>query len=238
MSSTRQLADCQPLHPDRVSFNLGDAHSVLDVSSTSRSQPGFDHDTGWALLAGFLSSDDVDITLSECRSMLTLPPPHRRAGDKPGAGTHHLFELDDRSTFFDDMLDRHEIIDVVTEILGPSFARDQVSYRSPQPSFGSQYLHADAPPMLRPGPATVATAIVALVPFTDRNGATRLVPGSHRRPDLQRESGRLEHHAEQILLMGPAGTAFVFSGHVLHSGTVNESSAERPALQLVWRTSP
>jgi len=53
----------------------------------------------------------------------------------------------------------------------------------------------------------VVTAIVALTDFTQTNGATRIIPGSHCRPDLQRQSGSLKDHPNQILLTGPTGTA-------------------------------
>ena len=96
-------------------------------------------------------------------------------------------------------------------------------------------LHADDAPKLDDAPSRVATAIVTLVEFTDTNGATRVVPGSHRRPDLQRRSGSLDSHPDEMTLTGPAGTAFVFDGHLLHSGTINRSDADRPALQITWR---
>lgn len=82
----------------------------------------------------------------------------------------------------------------------------------------------------------VATAIVALTEFTEANGSTRVVPGSHRRPDLQRVAGNLDSHPDEISFTGPAGTALIFSGHLLHSGTQNNSTTERPALQLTWRS--
>lgn len=87
-------------------------------------------------------------------------------------------------------------------------------------------------PTLDPLPDRVATAIVALVPFTAENGATRVVPGSHRRIDLQRRSGGLSSHPDERTLTCAAGDAFVFSGHLLHSGTPNRSDHERPALQI------
>ena len=41
--------------------------------------------------------------------------------------------------------------------------------------------------------------------------------------------------AARLPLIGPAGTAFVFGGHLLHRGTENRSSAPRPALQISFR---
>lgn len=203
----------------------------------SGQQGGFDDATGWVALDDLLSQSEVHDVLSICDGLLASPKHQHRARDKVAAGTRHLCELDDRSEVIDALVDRQALTEVVADILGPVFHRSEVGYRSPQPSFGGQKLHADAAPMLDAGPATVATAIVALTDFTVANGATRIVPGSHRRPDLQRLSGSLDTHPDQIVLTGSSGTAFVFSGHVLHSGTTNQSTEQRPALHLVWRTS-
>lgn len=208
---------------------------LLTVSDPSPTAPAFDADAGWISFPGFLSTDLVDEILRSCAELLRLPAEARRAGDKPAAGTRHLSELDDRSAPVRAVTTRSELTTIVAEILGPGAVLVQASYRSPQPSFGGQQLHADDQPKLEPTPDSVATAIVALTDFTSTNGATRLVPGSHRRPDLQRRSGSLASHEDEIVLTGDAGTAFVFSGHVLHSGTPNRSPVERPALQLVWR---
>lgn len=205
-------------------------------SNLSGDERPYDESAGWTTLTEFLSQAEVAQTRAVCTELLELPVEQRSARDKPFAGTRHLNELDDRSEFIDTLLEREELKAVVTEILGASYRRDVVAYRSPQPSFGGQKLHADGPSKLTSGSDTVATAIIPLTTFTKDNGATRLIPGSHHRPDLQRQSGSLEDHPDQIFLTGAAGTAFVFSGHVLHSGTTNDSLFERPALHFVWRT--
>ncbi len=89
--------------------------------------------------------------------------------------------------------------------------------------------------MIETGPAAVATAIIPLVDMSAANGATTVVPGSHRRPDLQRLSGSLETHDDEVVLAAPAGSAIVFTGHLLHAGRPNRSDAPRPVLQVLWR---
>ncbi|MEM9515934.1 MAG: phytanoyl-CoA dioxygenase family protein [Actinomycetota bacterium] len=195
----------------------------------------FDDGAGWVGIPDALSSDEVAAVLQCCSGLCALPAAERATGDKPAAGTRHLFALERRCDVVGRLCNDSVVLDVVHQILGPAPRLDQASYRCPQPGYGSQQLHADDAPKLDDGPARVATAIVTLVDFTTTNGATRVVPGSHRRPDLQRQSGSLTSHPDEIALTARAGTAFVFSGHLLHSGTENRASTERPALQLTWR---
>lgn len=174
--------------------------------------------------------------LASCDRLLEQSEPGRYPRDKFAAGTQHLECLDERIELVEQIVRRQPLITIIGELLGADFKVDQISFRNPRPCHGGQKLHADAQPLTGIGQATVATAIVALTDFTLHNGATRLVPGSHRRIDLQRRSGSLDSHDDEIALTGAAGTVFIFSGHVLHSGTTNNSDQPRPALQLVWRT--
>lgn len=210
----------------------------MTAADHRKSNRGYDDSIGWTALPGFLSDDEVSEALAVCADLLELPAGERHARDKPFAGTVHLAELDDRSVFIAAVVNRPALQAVVAEILGPSHRRDDIGYRSPKPTFGGQKLHADDVPKLTDGPAQVATAVIALTAFTASNGSTRIVPGSHLRPDLQRKSGSLDVHPDEVMLTGDPGTAFVFSGHALHSGTVNRSTEPRPALHLVWRAGP
>lgn len=194
-------------------------------------------DEGWTVIE-LLDGAAIGAVQADIDRLLAEPPERRHAGDKPASGTRHLEALDERSSNVARLLEDDGLRDTVERFMPEAGAPVQVSYRSPQPGYGRQYLHADDMPRLTGGPTAVVTAIVALTDFTPRNGATRLVPGSHERPDLQRGSGQLADHADAVTVTVPAGSAIVFNGHLLHSGTLNDSDAERPALQLVWRAGP
>jgi len=197
----------------------------------------FDPAAGWCAIEGLVDDVGIATVLANCDRLLARPAADRLPGDKPASGTRHLVDLAARSDAVAEIVASPTLTTIVSEILGGVPADPEVSLRSPQPGYGGQRLHADDLPLTSSDEAPrVVTAIVALCDFTPLNGATRVVPGSHRRPDLQRVAGRLEHHADEITLCGPAGTAFIFSGHMLHSGTANRSAAGRPALQIVWRS--
>jgi ectoine hydroxylase-related dioxygenase (phytanoyl-CoA dioxygenase family) len=150
----------------------------------------------------------------------------------PG-GTLHVDELLDAGPAADLVWTAPRLLAAVAHLLGPGFRMCRMHYRSPQSGFGAQLLHPDfAGPA--PGRAQVATAIVALVDVTARNGATRVVPGSHRvwgfTPPKKVDTA---HPDEQLVTMA-AGSALVFTGHLWHSGTRNHADRGRDALQLSY----
>lgn len=184
-----------------------------------------------------LSASEVSSVLADCHALLQLPDDQLDPRDKPASGTRHLRELDRRLPLVGDIVQRASLHHLIEQIVGPDHVLQQAEFRCPQSGFGGQKLHTDWLPLDASSHAQVATVIVALVDFTDTNGATRIIPGSHRRPDLQRAAGRLESHPDELVLVGDAGTAFVFSGHLMHAGGTNLSPAERPALQLIYHRS-
>lgn len=197
----------------------------------------FDDEAGWTAVPDLLTGAEAERLAAGCAADLAALGVDGRIGDKPHSGTRRLVALTERVPAAAAVASDPRLLELVHHLLGPEPKLDEATYRSPEPGFGGQRLHADDVPMLEVGPARCATAIVALADFTVDNGATRVLPGSHRRPDLQRQAGRLERHADETALTGPAGTAWVFSGHLLHAGGLNQSSRPRPALQLVWRRS-
>jgi len=195
-----------------------------------------DESRGWVELP-LLSAAECSAVLGECDRLIG-DPTNGHPRDKPASGTRHLEALDHRSPLIADLISRPALIDAVRAWFEPMTAPSapmQVSLRQPGPGFGQQDLHRDA----MEGPArampSVVTAIVALVDFTTTNGATRIVPGSHRtNQPVATYRGRKQAKDERVLT-GAAGTAFVFSGHALHGGGLNRSAQPRPALQIVWR---
>ena len=196
----------------------------------------FDHDEGWVAVPDVLAPDEVAALLGECEQLLALPAEERLARDRPHSGTQHLDKLDDRIEAVRALVTDSVLTQLVADVLDGPFEVTQAHFRCPQPGYGGQDLHADGLTYGELGSTEFMTAIVALVDFTERNGATRVLPGSLHRPDLQRKAHSLGDHPDEIRMTGKAGTAFVFGGGVLHAGAKNSSAEPRPALQLIWRS--
>jgi ectoine hydroxylase-related dioxygenase (phytanoyl-CoA dioxygenase family) len=73
----------------------------------------------------------------------------------------------------------------------------------------------------------LVSANIALTPFTETNGATRVVPGSHLWPEEREPKAH-----ESCLAVMPRGAALLYSGNVLHSGGNNQEPEQRIGLYM------
>lgn len=190
------------------------------------------NESGWTSVPNLVNASEVERILDDCEALLGLPAPQRSARDKAHGGTLHLDRLDERIALVAEITRRPPLIDAVRLAGRATLRLESVAFRSPQPGYGGQALHIDS---TLDDAHTYVTAIVTLCTFDTTNGATRIVPGSQRRPDLWRSANSHQAHPDEILLVGGPGTAFVLAGGLLHSGTPNHSRSARPALQLIWR---
>jgi ectoine hydroxylase-related dioxygenase (phytanoyl-CoA dioxygenase family) len=134
---------------------------------------------------------------------------------------------------------RHpRILAAVAQVLGDGYRLLAVGSLSTRPAHGQQALHVDWGGKIPPGVWYACHVICPLVDFTAENGATRVIPGSHRNPGLVKGKGKGamgfadsdKPHPLQRQLTGPAGTVFVLNIHCVHSGMLNRSSEPRLAL--------
>ena len=96
--------------------------------------------------------------------------------------------------------------------------------------FDSDPETADRPPMI--APAACSNVIFMMNDFSEENGGTRLVPGSHlygRHPDKLKDET-----VETVAAEGPKGTAIITDGRVWHGTGANNSSEDRIAMLLTF----
>lgn len=163
------------------------------------------------------------------------------AGERQGAGgresgTRHPHDLLNHEQAFLQACLHPKILAAAHHVLRRAFRLTQCEGRDPLPGYGQQGLHTDWMPRTNHEPFYVTTAICLLDDFTPKNGATRLVPGTHRLygtvPKAVADPAR--HHPEEIIVTGKAGSVLVFNGHLWHSGTQNTSQHSRRAVQCVF----
>jgi hypothetical protein len=123
------------------------------------------------------------------------------------------------------------VLAIALHVLGPDLRLQWVRSRTAAPGHGGQRLHSEAPAVAA-GDLFVLNVIVPLVDFTADNGATRVVPGSHRKPPYFDKAA--DHHPDEVQLECAAGSLLAFSGHLTHSGMPNRSSRGRPSIQAFF----
>jgi ectoine hydroxylase-related dioxygenase (phytanoyl-CoA dioxygenase family) len=130
------------------------------------------------------------------------------------------------------------ILAVVQQIIGREFGVLYSGLREPTQGRGQQGLHQDwmrrSPHEATENRADVATVLAFLDDFGPDNGATGVIPGSHRWPHpLPKAQQQAQAaHPEEIQVEGKAGDVLIFSGHLWHRGRENRSGSPRRAIQV------
>jgi ectoine hydroxylase-related dioxygenase (phytanoyl-CoA dioxygenase family) len=123
------------------------------------------------------------------------------------------------------LVEHPAVLELVDAVLDPNYLLSANLAINVHPGETAQSLHADDGycRIQRPREPMGVSAIWAIDEFTDENGATEVVPGSHNWADERR--GQDECRTEKITM--PAGSAVVFMGTLLHRGGANGSNQTR-----------
>jgi len=122
------------------------------------------------------------------------------------------------------------LLAVVGELIGERFFLSQVEGREPLINGGHQQLHRDLSAQ-RPG--DTVNVLVYLDDYGPENGATRIVPGSHR-PAPGELAFDFTDESRSVQLTGSAGDILIFDADLIHAGSLNSSGARRRTLLITW----
>ena len=114
------------------------------------------------------------------------------------------------------------LINGVRHILKQPFFLAQVEGREPMQGNAPQLLHRDGAGF----PGQYVAAMVWLDPFNADNGATQIIPASHR--------DYCDPASEAVVITGDAGDILLFDPEVLHGATTNQSGARRRSLLISY----
>jgi ectoine hydroxylase-related dioxygenase (phytanoyl-CoA dioxygenase family) len=144
-----------------------------------------------------------------------------------GTRTRRLFNLLARDPLFAHVPLHEAVLPVVEQVLDAECLLSSLTAIEMQPGETAQPLHADdgSIPLPKPHAPITCTAIWALTDFTEENGGTRIVPGSHQ----QRSPRRGDAPATLPTVM-PAGSVLVYHGSLWHGGGANQSGVRRLAI--------
>ncbi len=145
------------------------------------------------------------------------------SGRYTGTQTVHVHNLFAKTRAVDEVAIDPLLLLSIEGVLGPLFQMSVGTAMCPQPGVDPQGLHRDDGhyPLPRPRPPFIANTLIALDDFTEANGATRIVPGSHK------WTGDINPEEDVISAEMPAGSLLVFDGALWHGGGGN-STVDQP----------
>jgi ectoine hydroxylase-related dioxygenase (phytanoyl-CoA dioxygenase family) len=203
---------------------------VTAVGLDAETRDHLDRD-GYAALPDVLS--DGQVAAMRARLAELLAAEGERAGLEvhQEAGTDRLADLVNKDPVFEPCFTDPRVLACIAHVLG-EFKLSSLNFRAALPGRGHQHLHVD---WGRPVPTDdyqVCNSIWLLDDFTAGNGATRVVPGTHRSGAMPRQAmpDPAAAHPDEVLITGRSGTVVVFNSHLWHGGTENRSGEPRRAL--------
>jgi ectoine hydroxylase-related dioxygenase (phytanoyl-CoA dioxygenase family) len=206
---------------------------------------------GAVIVEDLLSADVVDRVNDEVEEVLEAADPEAELFDPimkafHGSRTKQVAGVAAISpTFAEEVMCHPLLLALCDRILLPSCARYQLNLGhllQRGPGADDQLLHRDEAvwsDVPKPSPELQLASVIAFVDFTKDNGATRVVPGSHRWPDRllspAEQLGQPSPAPEQIAFAEmPAGSAIVYTGGTIHGGGANVTDVARRGAHLSY----
>ena len=130
-----------------------------------------------------------------------------------------------------------QILPVVEGVLGKNFLLSTFSAIDVKPGKNMQPIHPDDAliPLERPHQPIVCTCMIAITDFTKANGATRLLPGTHKAAAPLDFTKDYEEVDGMVPAEMKAGSVLIFNGSLWHQASDNVTEDEwRLGLQVSY----
>ena len=165
----------------------------------------------------------------------TLPRLERDLGAKPamngfeGHRTVRIYNLLAHGAVFAQVPTHACVLPIVEGVLDAGCLISSLSSIAIDPGEIAQPIHADdmVIPLDKPHRPIVCNSMWALTDFTEANGATRLVPGSHRKSNPDYGGAYRTIPAEM-----PAGSVLIWDGSLWHGGGANRTDQRRTGVAM------
>ncbi len=180
---------------------------------------------GYCVVEAVLGPEAVAAARSSLQEVLAATPGGRNSFE--GFETKRVYALFAKTRAFDGPAVHPLVLGVLDRVL-ENYQLSAPTGIQIGPGERAQVLHRDQSvyPLPPDFPSVVVNTMWALDDFTEANGATRLVPGSHQWGERTPEPGD-----EVIAATMPAGSVNFYLGRLWHGGGANET--DRPRLGVI-----
>ncbi len=171
--------------------------------------------------------DEIDRALLELERDLGIVPADNLF---EGIRTMRVYNLLVHGETFEKIPVHPHVLPVVEGVLDRGALISSLSSIAIGPDEQAQPIHADDQviPLGRPHVPIICNTMWAITDFTEENGATRLVPGSH----LREEAPNPLEPYETIAAEMPKGSVLVWVGSLWHGGGANRTDTRRVGIAM------
>ncbi len=183
---------------------------------------------GFSIAQGMIPDDLCDEIIEELTRLENIGPPALPANEFTGYKTLRYFDLLNEGEVWQRVATHEPMVEVIRGVLGRDMLLSTMGSATIDPGETAQAIHCDDQlyEMARPHKHLVCNTMWALSDFTEANGATRLVPGSHKFPDYADVTLPPDAH-ETIPAEMPKGSICFVVGTCYHGGGANVSDERR-----------
>lgn len=194
-------------------------------------------DHGFVLLDDFMDRDFLH------SARMALDHQFAEEGERAGhefkqePDAKRLANLVDKGEVFRRIISHPAILQYVGHVIPGPFKLSSLNARAPNPKTDTiQPLHCDAAAIPDEHGYWVCNVIWMLDDFTEENGATRIVPGTHKSRQIPQQVlvDPMAPHPQQVLVTAKAGSVAVINTHAWHGGTANRSGGPRRCLHAFY----
>jgi ectoine hydroxylase-related dioxygenase (phytanoyl-CoA dioxygenase family) len=186
---------------------------------------------GYTILENAFPVDLADALLADLARL------ERELGEGPGKNlfeglrTVRIYNLLARGKIYEQIPVHESVLPLVEGVLDRGCLVSSLSSIAIGPGEGAQPIHADDMliPLAKPHAPFVCNSMWALTDFTEENGATRLIAGTHKAAENP-ELGKA--YEGSIAAAMKKGSILVFDGSIWHGGGENRTDARRVGIAM------
>jgi ectoine hydroxylase-related dioxygenase (phytanoyl-CoA dioxygenase family) len=185
---------------------------------------------GYSIIENAIEPELVDALAAD---LLRL---ERELGIRParnefeGTRTWRIYNLLVHGKLYERIPVHENVLPVVERVLDEGCLVSSLSSIAIGPDEKAQPIHADDQlmPLAKPHVASVCNTMWALTDFTEANGATRIIPGSH----LADRSPEYGQHYDSIPAEMKKGSVLIWHGSLWHGGGANRTQERRVGIAM------
>jgi ectoine hydroxylase-related dioxygenase (phytanoyl-CoA dioxygenase family) len=178
-----------------------------------------------AIDLGFVDALNEDLLRLE--RDLRVEPAHNSF---EGFHTVRIYNLLAHGPNFEQVPVHPAVLPICERVLDPGLLVSSLSSIAIDSGESAQGIHADDQliPLAKPHEAIICNTMWALTDFTESNGATRLIPGSHKADN----SPDLTQAYDTVAAEMPKGSVLIWHGSLWHGGGANRTSERRVGIAM------